>query len=97
MTIVDDPQSDNYPVPEEIVSRINSQMSTLKIWLPNIDTEHTAAANLIVIDECEFVTLPTVSQTGDSSITISTELEQSGWLYAVAMMQGVDSEEPSPK
>ena len=99
MTILGDPESDNYPAPTEIVNRINSQMSTLKTLLPNIDTDQTVQASIITKNECGYHrgNEPIVSEIAATSVTIVTVLNEDAWLYAVAVVTGEDTSEPNPE
>lgn len=99
MTIVDDPESENYPVPSEIVNRINSQMSTLATLLSTIDTEQTVQSSVITMNECVYVRgqEPVISEIAATSMTISSMLEENATVYAVAVLTNSDGNEPNPE
>jgi len=74
-------------------------MSTLKTLLPNIDTEQTVQSSIITKNECGYLrgNEPMIGEIAATSVTIVTVLNEDAWLYAVAVVTGEDTTEPSPE
>ena len=94
--IIDDPSTDNYPMPIDLLARLSSSISALKALLPTLDTSWNLPIEGFSTPPCSFQTRP--STTGYSSfnaISFLAALQRDGEIYAIAVNSTISTSVPT--
>lgn len=84
--LIDNPYSDDYPKPKEMISIVKKYSSYLKKSLPNFNETAGITGNEIVLAECSWYTEPYLLGTSDyRSISLAGALVEAGYLFGVAI------------
>lgn len=94
--IIDNPNTDNYPMPIDLLARLSSSISALKALLPTLDTSWNLPIEGFSTPPCSFQTRP--STTGYSSfnaISFLAALQRDGEIYAIAVNSSISTSVPT--
>ena len=94
--IIDDPTSDNYPMPIDLLARLSSNTAKLKTLLPTLDTAWNLPIEGFSTPPCTFQSPP--STTGYSSfhaLSFIAALQRDGEIYAIAVNSSTSSGVPT--
>lgn len=94
--IIDDPTSDNYPRPIDLLARLSSNTAKLKALLPTLDTTWNLPIEGFSTPPCSFQSIPSTSgYRSFNAISFVAALLRDGEIYAIAVNSSISTGVPS--
>lgn len=85
-----------YPSPSELIERLDSKLSTLKMFLPKVSVDYRLEPFDISVNECVWLDTPEVTDnSGHDYLSVSGKIEEDGWIFAVLLSQPEDKGTPT--
>jgi hypothetical protein len=95
LNLIDNPQSDYYPKPVDMIPLLQNQISYLNKSLDNFNSSAGVTGQEVVLSQCSFYVYPYLLGTSDyNTISISASLAQGGYLYGIAVPSEIDTGTP---
>ena len=95
--LIDNPSSDFYPRPVQLIDMLQAQISYLNESLNNFNSSAGIVGQEVVLSECSYYSAPMLlGTTNYQSISLEAALVEGGYLYGVAVPSNNDTGIPLP-
>jgi len=94
--VIDDPASDVYPKPKDLIEMLQTRKAKLSELVNNLDTTYSITGSEVYMNPCSFTTQPTLyeNETDYQQISVQAVMPAAGHFYAVLMKSDGDPGKP---